>query len=84
MRHFFIILAVLTLGLNSLSGQRWKKKIKLSKGKENVEEPVNAVLINTPGFDFSPAYYQNGIVYVSQYRGGPVDENTRETFFELF
>ncbi len=44
----------------------------------------NATRINTTGLEFSPALYLNGLVYVSRYNTGPVDEKTQETFFELF
>lgn len=45
----------------------------------------NATGVNTPNLDFSPAFYQNGIVYVSsRYKNGPVDKKIGETFFELF
>ncbi|MDZ4680144.1 MAG: OmpA family protein [Saprospiraceae bacterium] len=44
----------------------------------------NAARINTPGMEFSPALYLNGMVYVSRYNSGPVDEKTQETFYELF
>ena len=44
----------------------------------------NAPNINSDGMEFSPVLYQNGLVYVSRHRNGPVDQKTGETFFELF
>lgn len=44
----------------------------------------NAPNINSDGMEFSPVLYQNGLVYVSRHKSGPVDEKTGETFFELF
>jgi outer membrane protein OmpA-like peptidoglycan-associated protein len=45
----------------------------------------NAAGVNTGKLEFSPTYYQNGIVYVSsRYKSGPVDKKIGETFFELF
>jgi len=44
----------------------------------------NAARVNTQGMEFSPALYLNGMVYVSRYNTGPVDEKTQETFYELF
>lgn len=44
----------------------------------------NAKGINGPGYEFSPAFYQNGIVYVSYHKNGPIDSNTGKPFFELF
>ncbi len=45
---------------------------------------VNAEGINTSAFEFSPTFYQNGLVYVSFHKNGPVDPNTGKPFFELF
>jgi outer membrane protein OmpA-like peptidoglycan-associated protein len=48
-------------------------------------EYYNVRTINTPALDFSPIFYQNGIVYVSsRLKSGPVDRKIGETFFELF
>ena len=45
----------------------------------------NATAINSKGYDFSPAFYENGLVFVSSRRkNGPIDEQLGETFFELF
>ncbi|MBK6621874.1 MAG: OmpA family protein [Saprospirales bacterium] len=45
----------------------------------------NADPINTENLEFSPAFYQNGIVYVtSRRKGGAVDKKIGETFFELY
>jgi len=46
---------------------------------------TNCASINTPALEFSPAFYQNGLVFVSsRFKNGPVDERLGETFFELF
>lgn len=48
-------------------------------------EYYNVRTINTSALDFSPVFYQNGIVYVSsRLKSGPVDRKIGETFFELF
>ncbi len=45
----------------------------------------NAGIINSPNLEFSPTFYQNGIVYAtSRYNSGKRDEKINETFFELF
>lgn len=44
----------------------------------------NAKGINTKAFEFSPTFYQNGLVYVSFHKNGPIDPNTGKPFFELF
>lgn len=45
---------------------------------------INASWINTPRMEFSPAFYQGGLVYVSQNRNGLIDEKTGQRFYELF
>ena len=52
---------------------------------QNGIEYYNVKTLNTASLDFSPVFYQNGIVYVSSRRkSGPVDRKIGETFFELF
>lgn len=71
--------------------QRKAKKVKaaaapaLEAQTTNGIEYYNVKTLNTSSLDFSPVYYQNGIVYVSSRRkSGPVDRKIGETFFELF
>lgn len=45
---------------------------------------VNTNTINSGDVEFSPVIYHNGLVFVSRYKNGPVDEKTGETYFELF
>ncbi|MEZ4986343.1 MAG: hypothetical protein R2795_15110 [Saprospiraceae bacterium] len=44
----------------------------------------NTSRINTPDLEFCPALYENGLVFVSRYKSGPIDPKTGETYFELF
>ncbi len=45
---------------------------------------TNTAAINTEALEFSPSYYQNGIVFATAKRkSGPRDGNIDETFFEL-
>jgi len=44
----------------------------------------NTSPVNTEGLEFCPAVYENGLVFVSRYKNGPVDPKTGQTFFELF
>lgn len=44
----------------------------------------NASRINTAEMEFCPAIYEQGLVYVSRYKNGPVNPATGETFYELF
>lgn len=44
----------------------------------------NSSRINSEGLEFCPSVYENGLVYVSRYKNGPIDPKTGETYFELF
>lgn len=44
----------------------------------------NTSRINTDGLEFCPVVYENGLVYVSNYKNGPINPKTGETYFELF
>jgi outer membrane protein OmpA-like peptidoglycan-associated protein len=44
----------------------------------------NASRINTADMEFAPVRYENGLIFVSRYRNGPVNPETGETYFELF
>lgn len=48
-------------------------------------EVRNLTGVNSERLDFSPAFYQNGLVYVSsRQHSGPKDKKIAESFFELF
>ena len=45
----------------------------------------NLTRLNTEHLEFSPTYYKNGLVFVSsRKRGGYVDKDLNETYFDLF
>lgn len=50
----------------------------------------NAKGVNTERLEFSPTFYQNGIVFVSQHKSGPIDQTMKagkeenRRFFDLF
>ena len=82
----FPILAIICMTFNVYAQQSSKTKAanKLyEKGSE--VQVVNTTKINTPNLEFSPAYYQNGIVFVtSSKKEGKKDKNIKEAYFELF
>lgn len=45
---------------------------------------ASAMGVNSIKDEFSPAFYQNGVVYVSYHKGGKIDPQTGKPFFELF
>ncbi len=89
MKNIFFSLLVLLLPV-CLPGQQQSSKSKSSdklyeKGQIRQNARLrNALDLNTKSYEFSPAFYQNGIVYVSFHKNGPIDPKTGKPFFELF
>lgn len=86
----FLLLALLAV---PMAAQQTTTKTKQSdklydKGEQLVAPNMiirNAETINTSNLEFSPTFYQNGIVYVTSRRNaGAVDKKIGETFFDLF
>jgi outer membrane protein OmpA-like peptidoglycan-associated protein len=76
--------AISAMAQQSSSKSKSKDKLYEKEGQRQIEVN-NSVLINSPNLEFSPVYYQNGLVYVtSRYKSGAVDKKINETFFELF
>ena len=68
-----------------LTAQTTDTKAKpFSKKLDETVQISNAVNINTSEIEFSPTFYQEGIVYVAQHRRGTLDKQTGQTYFELF
>jgi outer membrane protein OmpA-like peptidoglycan-associated protein len=86
----FILLFILAASANAQqTTTKTKQSDKLyDKGEQLVAPNViirNAANINTEFLEFSPAFYQKGIVYVtSRRKSGVVDKKIGETFFDLF
>lgn len=86
-----ILLLTLLLAISPAWAQQKSSKSKSAdkiyeKGEINPNVVLkNTVMINTENLEFSPVFYQNGIVYVSsRHKSGAVDKKIGETFFELF
>ncbi len=91
MKNAIAILACLLFLTGGAFAQQQSSKSKSSnklyeKGQlDKLVRIYNCTGINSERLDFSPAFYQNGIVFVSsRYKSGPVDPKIGETFFELF
>ncbi len=88
--RLYLLLALAALPLYGFAQRKPKSKpaaqpSALQVAVQNDIEYYNLRPLNSPAVEFSPVYYQNGIVYVSSRRkSGPVDRNIGETFFELF
>lgn len=85
-KFLYPFLTILCIAANGFSQQSSKTKAanKLyEKGSE--VQLINTTIINTAHLEFSPAYYQNGIVFVSsRNKQAEKDNDTNETYFELF
>ena len=88
MKKILTLLFLLTAGMFLLSAQRpsQRKPIRFYDRFANRTITLqNAASINTGALEFSPMFYQNGLVYVSsRQKNGPVDDKIGETFFKLF
>ncbi len=87
MRSSLLLLFACLLAISSAAQQSSKTKAsnKLYEKEGGAVEIFNMTSINTPNLEFSPAYYQNGIVFItSRYTQGRRDNKIDETFFELF
>ena len=84
MNNFPKILFLLLMSLMAQVAQTQSSGNGINENKDQVQLR-NATKINTPHLEFSPAYYQNGIVFASsRFEAGKLDEKINETFFELF
>ena len=80
-------LLLLLFCFNLCEAQQSSKSKAASKvyEKGNQVKLENTIKINSPNLEFSPAFYQNGIVFASsRYNSGERDEKINETYFELF
>ncbi|MCB0375892.1 MAG: hypothetical protein KDD04_08240, partial [Sinomicrobium sp.] len=87
MKRIYAILFILFVISNLGYSQNRNKKIESLYKREDINRDirvVNASWINTKRMEFSPAFYQNGLVYVSQSPNGIIEEKTGQTFNELF
>lgn len=90
MRYVSAILLLLSLAVAAVAQPPFSKKggsfdllYSQSEAQRDISL-INTNNINSNDLEFSPVLYHNGLVYVSRYKSGIVDEKTGETFFELF
>lgn len=78
------IICMMSVSLFAQQGSKTKASKKLYEKGSSVKL-INATAINTSQLEFSPAFYQNGIVFAtSRHTQGLRDKKINETFFELF
>ena len=81
---FFFGLFVFSLAAQQSSKSKAKDKL-YEKGDDDEVIIKNVKSINSEHLEFSPAFYQNGIVFISnRNQDGFKDERIDEYFFELF
>lgn len=78
-----LLVAFLALCHLVVLGQREEKSIEHLDNSTVIIQ--NTLPVNTPNLEFSPAFYQNGIVFVKAYDSNKkIDSNLGIPFFELF
>jgi outer membrane protein OmpA-like peptidoglycan-associated protein len=89
MKYILFLLSIFAMPF-LLSAQQQSSKSKSSDklyekgGIKHEVTMAKALGVNTSKDEFSPAFYQNGIVYVSYHKSGPIDPKTGKPYFELF
>lgn len=86
-----LILALFMMGCTVLAIGQQSAKSKSKERNHEKNDPnrivrvLNAKYLNSNSPDYSPAFYQNGIVFVSsRQKGGPVDAKTQERYSQLY
>lgn len=89
MKYITLLVFPLLLASNLFAQQSSKSKSKdrfLEKeDPTNVVRVENCRFLNSPGNDYSPVYYKNGLVFVTaRAKNGPQDKKSGATFSEIF
>jgi outer membrane protein OmpA-like peptidoglycan-associated protein len=86
-------ISILFLIFLTISSFGQENKVKSKTSEDKYDKPShwasvqvkNANLINSERIDFSPSYYQSGVVFVSSRKNwGELDRSIDETFFDLY
>jgi outer membrane protein OmpA-like peptidoglycan-associated protein len=82
---FFLLFVTTALQAQQSSKSKSKERFREKDFPENKVAVVNVTILNSANTDYSPTYYQNGLVYVSSWKkNGARDKRTGETFSELY
>ncbi|MEO1262423.1 MAG: OmpA family protein [Bacteroidota bacterium] len=89
MKYILFLFCVFTLPVLLPAQQQSSKSKSADKlyekgGIKHEVSMASALGINTIKDEFSPSFYQNGVVYVSYHKNGKIDPRTGKPFFELF
>lgn len=77
-------LPVLMIGQQQSSKSKSSDKLYEKGGIKRQVSMESAMGVNSGNDEFSPAFYQNGVVFVSYHKNGPIDPKTGKPFFQLF
>ncbi len=73
------------LAAQQSSKSKSKDRFREKSNSSNIVRVRNVRDLNSPGADYSPAYYKDGLVYVStKQKNGARDKNTDQTYSELY
>ena len=79
------LLVVLSLSAQQSSKSKSKDRFREKDDPANVVRVENCRFLNSPGTDYSPVYYKNGLVFVtSRSKNGPQDKKSGGAFSEIF
>ena len=89
MKYILFLISIFCLPAALVSQQQSSKSKSSDKlyekgGIKHEVSMASALGVNTIKDEFSPSFYQNGIVYVSYHKNGKIDPKTGKPFFELF
>ena len=75
--RIFTLMCILSLFITKIDAQ--------SAGDLNQIKLINCSEINTEYLEFSPSFYQNGLIFITApTTAGPKDDKIGETFFEMY
>jgi outer membrane protein OmpA-like peptidoglycan-associated protein len=81
----YIVLLQLALAFSAVSQTTIIDRFRQKDDRSFPIRLENASTLNLPGTDYAPAYYDNGLIFVSaRSKRGPRDEKTKEPFMEHF
>ena len=80
-----VLFTAVALPAQQSSKSKARERFREKDSPDNKVSVTNVTTLNSTNTDYSPVYYQNGVVYVSsRKKNGAYDKRTGETFSELY
>ncbi len=79
-----VLLASTSMMAQNSSKSKSKDRFREKDDPDNPAVILNVTTINSPEKDFAPAYYENGIVFVSNKKQKGLRQKNGEAFFDLY